>query len=215
MVSEHRQKADRTKYDSVWRTVSNAFYIHPFELIIGSLGLEYEHFFTTKHAAGIHSSFYLLGWGYSWNTVDHELNRFSGFKLAPYYRHYFHRTAYHGFFVEGRPEVGYFKMDPLLYRYWLTSFWFTGEYLTQGKKMEFWTGGISVNLGFDARFAKAPKGLFTFSIGLQYFPLRAPKNLLVPDEYGNVWYYERNENWWYFGGPGSIIQVKLGYGGIF
>lgn len=49
------------------------------------------------------------------------------------------------------------------------------------------------------------------NIGLQIMPSNYPKK--VTDDSGKT--YTHNGLWWYAGGPGSIIEIKLAFGGIF
>ena len=49
------------------------------------------------------------------------------------------------------------------------------------------------------------------NIGFQYFPVDWPDK--AKDSNGTT--YDHNKTWWYFGGPGSIIEIKIAIGGIF
>jgi hypothetical protein len=199
--------------DSVFRIHKNVLTVLPFELITGSLGVQYERFFKVRHSFGLHSSVYLFGWGYSFHTEGGANNKFTGFRISPFYRFYSHGAGSTRFFVEGKFITGYFDMHPLLYRINVGD-WFELDYIAVKKNLSFWSCGAGIALGWAIKMPTFSYGIFNLSIGLQYFPLLAPRSVDAQyDHYYNS--YELNETWWYLGGPGSIIQVKLAYGWLF
>jgi hypothetical protein len=208
---------NRIAADSVWSGIweqhKNALCFLPFELIIGSLAVQYERMLTLKHSVGLHTSCYLFGWGYSMNTGG-ETSNFTGIKFAPFYRFYAKSKTDSRFFIEGKLITGYFNMHPVLYRYDV-SYWFDIDYLTVERDLNFWTFGGGIALGWAIRMPKINNGIFNLSLGFQALPLRAPPGTSVKEGYDVTYNYNLDELWWYLGGPGSVFQIKLAYGGFF
>jgi len=201
--------------DSVWKEHKNAISFMPFELIIGSIGIQFERFLKADQSLGLHSSFYLLGWGYSINNHPSASNHFTGIKVSPFYRFYLKRRESKGFFIETQFIAAYIHMNPLLYTGFVPTGWFDGYYITKSKSLTFTTFGAGVAIGWSIKMPNIENGIFNVSIGLQYLTLNVPKTLVDNYHSGSHDTWNVSENWWYIGGPGSILQIRLAYGGIF
>lgn len=211
------EKYTQRQTDSLWCCVHNAIYWLPFELITGSLGVQYERILPKNHSIGLHTSFYLFGWGFSWNNKEDgsTINKFDGIKFNLFYRYYPWTRGSARFFLEGKLMAGYFDMHPLLYKSQEVTGWFSWRNVTRDSNVDFWAWGGGVAIGWAIRFSSREKGIFNVSIGLQAFPMPVKDQLVFKDQYGTPQFYYADKPWWYLGGPGSVLQIKVAYGGIF
>lgn len=189
---------DSVYMDSLWRKKRNAISYLPMELVIGSIGLQYERFITVKQSVGLNSSFYLFS-GYWIIRADTKGN---GVKLSPFYRFYPGNIFKNRFFLEGKIMLGYFDFHPLQYDY-------NSTYGHKFQDVNFWTYGGGISVGWAKRLLKEKNGLLNFSLGFQYFPMQVPEYLNGNHQ------YTANKDWWYIFGPGSYVQIKLAFGGFF
>ena len=200
---------------SYWNGHKNIISLLPFELIIGSLGIQYERSIKPDHSLGFHSSIYLFGWGYSVNNYTFVTNNFNGIKMAAFYRYYFNSKKTHRHFIEGQLMAGYFNFHPLIYKDYQEDYNYVLNYnLTIGKDLDFWSYGAGLAIGWAIPMPRFSHKIFNLTLGSQYFPLLAPKRFTVQDG-DNTSDYLRDELWWYLGGPGSVLQIKVSYGGYF
>jgi len=189
------------QYDSVWLKNKNGLSWLPFELITGSVGLQYERVLAYKQSVGVHASFYLFGWG-----IDDILgvsNRFNGFKLAPFYRYYLTDNKPIRYFVEGQVISGYFH-------FWQIDYYHDRGYYSIDHIYNFWSFGGGIAFGLSLRPFKAYHSFMNFSIGGQYFPTKVPEKLQTEH-----YTYSTSNTWWYVYGPGAVVQFKLAFGGFF
>ena len=199
-------KLDRINFhreDSLWKVYKNMLAFAPQELITGAVGLRYERFIKIKHAVGLHTSVYLHGRGYG--LFSSGISKFTGIKLAPFYRYYVWRNMNNSGFIEGKLVSGYFDCHELYYAMKYDDR--RGEFASE----QFWSFGIGVAWGWSIILPRTKHGIFNISAGLQAFPMHVP-NTIQGVHYGTL---EVENNWWYLFGPGSVVEVKIAFGGIF
>ena len=198
------QKSVLTEADTSWKNRNNILLFSVLELFNGGIGLRYERFVKPKHAIGIHATGYFFGvsWPYHFGTMDD--NRFHGLKLAPFYHFYVLRTISFAGYAEIKPLIAYFDFYSLDYARDNAPEY---EYNTSAT---FWTGGISAAWGW-LFFPRRSNYTIGLSLGFQFMPWKVPDTII--DENGVTW--ELNKAWWYFGGPGSLLEFKFMLGGIF
>lgn len=186
----------KEEIDSIRLVNKNAISVFPVQLILGAVALQYErHFKNIKNSIGLYGAAYLYGWA-------GNLSRYTGFKLAPFFRHYEWMKTNRSFFFDYQLMVGYFDFHPLAYNY-------DYGYYRKYQDVNFWTVGGGISLGWMMITPRSTKNFMAISLGLQYFPMHVPKNL---DAYPN---YNAGTSWWYISGPGSVLQVKITFGRIF
>lgn len=191
-----------SKEDTLWKSYKNIIALSVNELISGSVGIRYQRFLGIKHAIGIYTSSYLFGHFPGYNIPD---SKFKGFKVAPYYRFYEKRKMRKSAFVEGKVITGYFDFSELYYAYKQDERY--GEHASE----QFWSFGVGGAIGWSTFLPYRKNAFFTISAGFQYFPMHVPQTI-ESQHYGTI--YVKN-TWWYFAGPGSIVEIKFAFGGIF
>ena len=189
--------------DTLWKSYKNVIGILPLELVTGSIGLMYLRFIKPRHSVGIYSSVYLFGYGHT--PFGGGNSKFKGFKLAPFYRYYVWRKTKTGGFIQGKAIIGYFNFHQLYYAWDVDSRY--GEYRSE----QFWNAGFSVAWGFSFKLPRFTHGVFELTAGYQYFTMSVPPTT-HSDQYGIL---EVDSLWWYLFGPGSMVEIKLIFGGIF
>jgi hypothetical protein len=136
---------------------------------------------------------------------------YQGVKLSPFYRFYPVRNKKSGLFAEVKVPFGYIHFSELEYHYTNTS--------TPTVKLDysFWTYGFGASIGVMFRMPKTEHGVINISVGYQYFPIDVPKTIDYPlnDKDGTVLTLPTNTSWWYWGGPGTALDLKFTIGGIF
>jgi len=197
--------------DSEWKSKKNAAYWLPLELFNGSIGVQYERFIKEKNSLGLQFSCYLAGWGYPTGGND-VTSHYFGYKIGFFYRHFFGTNERKRFFVGGKLLLGHFDFDPLIYKH-AEYYWFEriATYTTKAK-VDFWSYGVGIEVGW---YFKMPHSIFTLSFGPKYFPMRAPGGINVLDSYHNNQAAHPENVFWYLTGPGSVLEVKIGIGGVF
>lgn len=173
----------------------------PTKLVWGMISFKYEFWVVNKKSIGLYADYYLYGY----QVFGGE--KFTGFKLTPFFRHYFKRTAKRATYVQGSAIVAYFDFEKLNYSnhpYY--------PYETSVRYI-FWTGGFGVALGWYYKFTDTKKSnlYVDINLGTQILPATWPNKIIGP--HGIT--YEHNKTWWYLGGPGSFIELKIALGGIF
>jgi len=130
-------------------------------------------------------------------------------KAAAFYRYYVKRNYQLGAFVEGKFITGYFDFSKLYYYY--------PDYDQYSLYVEdqFWTFGGGVAWGWAFKLPKTKHGLVNLSIGYQFFPMNVPETITEYFEGSQSRTYHVSKNWWYFTGPGSMLEIKFTIGGIF
>lgn len=176
---------------------NNILSISPMELLRGGIGMRFERFINPENSLGMHASYYFFNKTTNILLKNDEtdwaylIEEFDGIKLAPFYRYYLKKTARGGNFIEAKPIAGYF--------------YFAGRPDSNQEPYYFWTLGASGAWGF---MTVKPKSHLTMNLtfGLQYFPMQDPR-----DEY----FESYNTDWWYFLGPGGVLEIKFTLGGLF
>lgn len=187
--------------DTAWKARKNAIGWAPGELLSGAIGLHYERFLNPKNSIGLHTSFYAFGCVL--RPLYYNYSRFNGIKLAPFYRYYISRNKYKGLFLEGKLLWGYFDFYKLTY---LVGY---EDYNSYNINYDFQSMGFGVSIG-TMIIPNLKSFDLNLSVGYQYFPAEF---ISYTDESGNVYPYD--DSWWYWGGPGSMIEIKFTIGGIF
>jgi len=177
----------------------NVLSLSPMELFRGGIGARYERLIKGKHSVGLHSSFYWFNKTRrpTFLTIGESdidgliIEEFNGIKLAPFYRYYFRKNVRGGKFIEVKPIAGYFSFPDLNgYEY---------------NPAEIWSVGIGAAWGILKVKSNGHLAM-NFSIGGQFFPMMDPR----------TWHYQGDgHDWWYFLGPGGVIEIKFTIGGIF
>ncbi len=188
--------------DTLWKLYKNKIELAPFELIIGSLGITYQRFITIKHGVGLQTSTYIAGIGRGLNMPD---SKFTGVKFAPFFRYYESRNKTKNSFLEVKFISGYFDISNLYYSWHVDKR--DGEFTSE----QFWSFGVGAGLGWSSMLPKSKHGIITISAGVQYFPIHVP-DTIESDNYGTL---NVSKLWWYIGGPGSAVYIKVTIGGIF
>jgi hypothetical protein len=80
------------------------------------------------------------------------------------------------------------------------------EYVTES----FWPLGFGVSAGISFKMSK--KGVGNLSIGYRYCPISVPETIQATAPSGSTLIYEADTDWWYRGGPGTYLDVKLTFG---
>jgi len=195
-----RRVAVKNEMDTIRQLNKNALSVLPVQIIMGDVALQYErHFKNIKNSIGLHGAAYLYGW------AGNE-SRYTGFKLAPFFRHYEWMKSKKSFFFDYQLMVGYFDFHPLAYNY-------DYGYYRKYQEVNFWTAGGGISLGWMMITPRSTKNFMAITLGLQYFPMHVPKTLHADDPYDLN--YTAGKDWWYIYGPGSVVQVKIMFGRIF
>ena len=192
--------------DSLYLKTKHAISLSIFEIFTGAIALRYEYFLKQKHSIGVHASFYLFGRNPT--TVGSEYDtypRYYGIKASPFYRFYPVRKTGFGFFVEGKLQTGYIYFSKLGYYYGPGSNRYE-EYVTES----FWPLGFGFSAGISFKMPK--QGMGNLSIGYQYFPVNVPETIQATAPSGSTLTYTVDADWWYHGGPGTYLDVKLTLG---
>ncbi len=168
----------------------------PLKFITGALSLRVAYFIKTEHALGAYVTWYYNGRQYFGNE------RFTALKATPYYRYYYERNKSFGAYIQLGAIIGYFDFTNLEYNY--------SNKLNTSVPAFFWTGGFGFATGIED-IVKMSGVALDINIGFQYLPPRYPVS--VTNEHGTV--LEHNNTWWFLGGPGSLVEIKISIGGLF
>ncbi len=190
------------KEDTLWKSYKNIIAVSVNELLTGSIGIRYQRFLRINHAIGVYTSSYLYGFMPGYMIPG---SKFTGIKVAPYYRFYMRRNINNGVFVEGKPIVGYFDFSELYYAYKADGRY--GEHVSE----QFWTFGFGGAIGWSSLLPYRKNAFMTISVGFQYLPMKVPQSI-ESQKYGTIYV---SNSWWYFAGAGSVIEFKFAFGGIF
>ena len=177
--------------------LKNTLSFLPIKLITGAASIRYERFLTTNQSVGAYLTYYYRGREY-FGTEE-----FTGFKASPYFRFYTKRNKSYGVYIQATAIVAYFNFTELNYVYEGVS--------TLSVETNFWTAGAGVAFGITDVFKNSKHFIIDINIGFQIMPSTYPME--ITDDHGRT--YSHNGLWWYAGGPGSLIEIKLAFGGIF
>jgi len=176
----------------------NALAWLPTKHILGALGLRYERFIHLRYSAGLYFDWYYRG------RQAFGSEEYTGFKATPTFRYYFMHHKAMGFYVQASAIVGYFDFAKLNYVYP------NRHDVSVSVNYIFWTGGVGGAVGAYFAFGKEKHFFLDLNFGFQFMPANYPT---VKKTSNGL--YEHYPTWWYAGGPGSIIEVKIAIGGIF
>jgi hypothetical protein len=199
LVMERKQYS---RSDTAWKTFYNEISITANEFFLSALGLHYQRYISFRHAVGLHFSWYFHGVGLTMNVSSSE---YTGIRFSPYYRYYLFRSIKRNFFAEGHLSAGHFDFSKLYYGYIGDARY--GEFY----KDSFLTYGLGLGIGFSFILPKTKHGIINIYSGFRYFPMPV-EQFKSSEYYGSLGVVD---NWWYFYGPGSIVELKLTLGGIF
>jgi hypothetical protein len=178
----------------------NAISWLPTKLIWGAVGLRYERFIGSRFSIGTYADWYFTGQQY---FGDEE---YTGIKVTPAFRYFFRHHEALGFYIQASAIIGYFDFSKL-------------NYVTDGSSSRyvysvadfFWTGGAGFGVGAYFSFSRKNTAFLDLNVGWQILPANYPSTVETP--FGST--YEHYNTWWYMGGPGSFIEIKIAIGGIF
>jgi hypothetical protein len=190
--------------DTSWKNWNNYLSWTINEMIAGGIGLRYERFLKFRHSVGLHCTYYFHGYATPVAIIGMGSSTYKGVKVYPFYRFYVWREFQKGGFAEVKLTTGYFDFSRLHYGSK------EGDY-GDNIATNFWTAGIAVAWGWYFRPRKIDHLVLNLSIGLQYLPMKVPKSMET-QHYGT---YHVDDTWWYFSGPGSVLEIKFIIGGIF
>ena len=111
--------------------------------------------------------------------------------------------------MEAKISAGYFHFDEVDYRLNSAS----NRRFT--KEEFFWTAGFGVSVGSMVRLVRSQHGVMNISIGYQYFPIKIPETSYYTIDEETTITVSTDNSWWYWGGPGSYVEIKFTLGGIF
>lgn len=173
----------------------------PLKLFWGALGMKVEVFINDKISLGTYFDWYIDGIQYFGGE------KYTGFKASPCFRYYIKRDIKRGVYAQVTGIVGYFDFHPLNYT---SGDRYPYEYSTT---YMFWMGGAGFAFGayFVLSDTKLKHMYFDVNAGLQIFMAPWP----MEARNSNGMRFEHYPQWWYIGGPGSIIELKLAIGGFF
>ncbi len=175
----------------------NTVIFYPVKLILGAISASYHRSIAKGFVGGVNIRYYYSGKQMFGNE------EFTGVELAPMVRYFIKRNSSFGYYVEGKIIVGYFDFTRLNYNY--------SNNMTKNFPIDFWTGGISTSIGIMDILGNSKNIVLDLSFSVQIFPPNYPTE--KTDEHGNT--MSHNNLWWIAGGPGSLIEINLGIGGIF
>lgn len=177
----------------------NAISWLPTKLIWGAVGLKYERFIGSKFSVGTYADWYFKGQQY---FGDEE---YTGIKVTPTLRYYFRHHEAMGFYIQAAAIIGYFDFSVLNYVH--------PDDHEEVYSVEdfFWTGGAGFAVGAYFSFSRTNIAFIDLNVGWQIMPANYPTQVETP--FGSI--YEHYNTWWYAGGPGSFIEIKIAIGGIF
>lgn len=192
--------------DSIFESSRSTLSVSLLEILSIAIAGRYEYFPLKKHSIGAHLSLFVygrntvsLGSEYDYYPVFH------GIKVAPAYRFYAGRNQ-RRLFIEGKIPVGYFYFSRLEYHY--------SNYLKKSITYSLWSLGYSASAGITFPMRKKG-GIITISAGYQFFPIKVPEYIEREINDGTILRYKTDNYWWYFGGPGSKLEIRFLLGGVF
>ncbi len=177
----------------------NAISWLPIKLIWGAVGLRYERIIGSKFSVGAYADWYFSGQQY---FGDEE---YTGIKVTPTFRYFFRHHEALGFYIQASAIIGYFDFSVLNY--------VNPDDHEEVYSVEdfFWTGGAGFAIGAYFSFSRKNAVFLDLNVGSQIMPANYPSKVETP--FGST--YEHYNTWWYMGGPGSLIEIKIAIGGMF
>ena len=174
----------------------------PFKLAWGAIGVKFEAFLFKKHSIGVYFDWYFAGRQFFGGE------QYTGYKIIPCYRYYIKRNAQVGFFAQASVIVGRFDFVKLNY-------FNHGQYPYEISKtyiLKSYGFGLGGGVSVVMNPSKRKHIILDIYIGYQNFQEDWPKKA-TKEGIGTT--FSHNVTWWYLGGPGSEIDIKLAIGGIF
>ncbi len=194
----HRVHLERLNVDTTKLVFpKNTIVYYPVKLILGAISASYYGSIKNNFSGGINIKYYYKG------RQLFGSEEFTGVKVSPTVRYFIKRNCSYGFYAEGKIIVGYFDFTRLNYTY--------SNKITVNFPTTFWTGGVGASVGIMDVLGDLKHVVLDLSIGVQIFPSNYPTE--KTGEHGNE--LSHNSLWWIAGGPGSLIEINLGIGGIF
>ncbi|MDP2724093.1 MAG: carboxypeptidase-like regulatory domain-containing protein [Bacteroidales bacterium] len=189
----HRIHPDASDLPTLKNTVS----FLPTKLVVGAFSMRFERFVNLKYSAGAYLTYYYKGREFFGSE------QFTGLKTSLYVRRYLKRNKSYGFYAQAAVLVAYFDFGELNYRY--------ADYYIKTVSTHFYTGGLGAAIGMTDIINNTKHLIVDFNVGFQFMPHNYARE--ITGEHGEK--YKHNPLWWYLGGPGSEIELKLAIGGIF
>ncbi len=190
-----------SRQDTLWKTYKNQVGIAPNEIAIDGIGMRYQRFLKPKFALGLHTTAYILSTSkYFFSSGKTE---YSGVKIAPFIRFYSPREMPKGLFGEIKLIGAYMDFNKLNYKR-------GNSEVNRSFPNQCWNMGAGAALGYYRLLGKADHFVFEIILGIQILPLNVP---LTKEFNGTI--YRVDNVMWYVGGPGSAVELKLIFGGIF
>ncbi len=195
------RKRKMTLEDTVWSNYRNSLSVAVNEIVNGGIALRYQRYFGNNQSLGLYATYYL---GFGIELIGVQKMSFDGYKVSLAYRRFTDRKLKKGLYGEARISGGYFNFGDLY-----SGSAFDGV----SPPDEFLNMGIGIGGGFFTKLAKLKRGFLNFYLGLQYFPIyHQEKSFWEHDEkHASV----SNYGYWYSHGPGSIVEIKIAFGGLF
>lgn len=177
--------------------LKNSLTFSPIILPWGRLELTYERYIKTKFSLGV-----ILKWYYK--EQNSMYNKYTAYQASPFFRYYFVRKKSYGFYMQAKLMIAYFDFRKLLFEW---------DNIVEYSEDRFWTGGAGFAIGYNDILGNTKHLILDMHVGYQVLPALYPGKMTV-DGYGNLPFTSRTL-WWYIGGPGSVIEVRISIGGIF
>lgn len=171
----------------------------PLKLLTGAIGFRYERFIKTNISTNLYADYYYKGKQYFGSE------EFTGLKTTIGGRYYIVRNKSYGAYAQAGLMLGYFDFEKLNYKYG------AGTSFTLTKQKIVWTGGLEGAFGITKIIGNSKHIIVDINMGFQLMPANWAYNAV--DEHNRE--YEHNPLWWYIGGPGSYVEIKLAFGFIF
>lgn len=190
--------SDTLQFGSEWKKKRISITASINELINGSIASRYLYQIDRSHAFGCKLSLYL----FDMFRESKENEDYKGFKVSTLYQYYLANHRRGGIYLEPALSFGYFNANNIKYHGGIE------EVICRSEK--FWSFGLSSSIGFV--FYIKNSAIIGFSFGFQYYPIGAPRNIhLNGEDYqlvSNDIAYS-GPPYWYFVGPGAIIDFSL------
>ena len=190
--------SDTLHYGNEWKNKRHSVLFSINELPNGSVAPRYSHMLKRNNSLGAQLSLYLF------NSIilQYDTESYRGFKFSPFYQYYFVNHRKGGVYVEMKLSIGYFDVKNIRY---------TGPYESIIYRDEqFVSAGLGSSMGF--KFYIGNSVILGFSLGLQYYPLNAMKEINVDGVNYTIttsepYYY--GIPYWFSSGPGAIVDFGL------
>jgi hypothetical protein len=173
--------------------LKNSLTFSPLILPWGRLELTYERYIKTQFSLGV-----ILKWYFK--EQKGMYNKFTAYQASPFFRYYFVRKKSYGFYMQAKLMIAYFDFSQIIYEW---------DKYDKYSEDRFWTGGAGFAIGYNDVLGNSKHLILDMHVGFQILPLYYPYSLESDDM------YKSRSLWWFVGGPGTIIEVRISIGGIF